>query len=198
VLVSSGAAVPAFVISAFCRCFYCKTSVVALPDDTRLIVSVLLFINARLVTSANGLPYAGQPGEHNFFAFGTGNKCQIMHQVAQNDRVNYRYHDYPKLVSGATGLGANLIDYFGGRDFPVIFGIVWVLVIIVVLMKLAAELIEIAYNHFAGQTAAIKPTVAKPPAKTGIPKGCLIFSLGLCAFVILIAVFGPLLAPNAK
>jgi ABC-type dipeptide/oligopeptide/nickel transport system permease subunit len=96
------------------------------------------------------------------------------------------------------GLGANLIDYFGGRDFPVIFGIVWVLVIIVILMKLAAELIEIAHNHFAGQTTAIKPTVAKPLAKTGIPKGCLIFSLGLCAFVILIAVFGPLLAPNAK
>jgi len=104
----------------------------------------------------------------------------------------------PNWFLAQRGLGANLIDYFGGRDFPVIFGIVWVLVIIVVLMKLAAELIEIAYNHFAGQTAAIKPTVAKPPAKTGIPKGCLIFSLGLCAFVILIAVFGPLLAPNAK
>ena len=96
------------------------------------------------------------------------------------------------------GLGARLISYLDRRDFPVIFGIVWVLVIIVVLAKLAAELIEIAFNHFTRKTAVIEPADVKPPLKTGIPKGWLIFSLGLCAFVIMVAVSVPLFAPDPK
>ena len=96
------------------------------------------------------------------------------------------------------GLGTSLISYLDRRDFPVIFGIVWVLVIIVVSAKLAAELIEIAYNHFAGRTAAIEPDAAKPAIKNAIPKGWLIFLLGLCAFVILVAIIGPLFAPDPK
>ena len=65
-----------------------------------------------------------------------------------------------------------------------------------VLVKLVAELIEIAYNHFTGQKALFEQVSEKPTVKKGIPKGWLMFSLGLCAFVILVAVFGPLLAPN--
>ena len=96
------------------------------------------------------------------------------------------------------GLGLLLIQRLASRDFPVIFGIVWVLVIIVVLAKLAAELIEIAYNHFTGQTAVIEPAAEKPAVKNGIPKGWLMFSLVFCALFLFLAVFGPLLAPNAK
>jgi len=96
------------------------------------------------------------------------------------------------------GLGARLTSYLDRRDFPVIFGIVWVLVIVVVLAKLAAELIEIAYNHFTRKTAVIEPADEKPPVKNAAPKGWLIFSLGLCAFVILVAIFGPLFAPDPK
>ena len=96
------------------------------------------------------------------------------------------------------GLGLLLIQRLASRDFPVIFGIVRVLVIIVVLVKLAAELIEIAYNHFTGQTDIIEPAAEKPAVKNGIPKGWLIFSLGLCALFILLAIFGPLLSPNTK
>jgi len=68
------------------------------------------------------------------------------------------------------GLGTSLISYLDRRDFPVVFGIVWVLVIIVVSAKLAAELIEIAYNHFAGRTAAIEPDAAKTGNKKRHPK----------------------------
>ena len=96
------------------------------------------------------------------------------------------------------GLGTRLISYLYRRDFPVIFGIVWVLAIIVVLAKLAAELVEISYNHFSGQTALTEPAAAKPRVKNTVPKGWLIFSLGLCAVVILVAIFGPLFAPDPK
>jgi hypothetical protein len=77
-------------------------------------------------------------------------------------------------------------------------GIVWVFVIIVVLVKLAAELIEIAYSHFTHQTTLIKTISEKPVVKNVVPSGWLIFSLGLCAFIVLVAVFGPLLAPNER
>ena len=67
-----------------------------------------------------------------------------------------------------------------------------------VLVKLIAELIEIAYRYFAQQTTLIEPVSEKPIVKHGIPKGWLIFSMGLCVFIVLLAVFGPLLAPNGN
>ena len=94
------------------------------------------------------------------------------------------------------GLDSLLINHLYNRDFPVFFGIIWVMVIIVVPVKLAAELIEIYYNYLTGQTALIAQVPEKPIVKKGIPMGWLIFSLGLCTFIILAAVFGPLLAPN--
>jgi peptide/nickel transport system permease protein len=96
------------------------------------------------------------------------------------------------------GLGSLLVNRVNNWDFPVIFGIVWVLVIIVVMVKLAAELIEIAYNHFTRQTTLIETVSEKPVVKNIIPKGWLIFSLGLCAFILLVAIFGPLLAHNGS
>ena len=55
------------------------------------------------------------------------------------------------------GLGSLLIARLTNRDFTVIFGIIWTFVIIVVVVKLIAELIEIAYNHSTKQTALIQP-----------------------------------------
>jgi ABC-type dipeptide/oligopeptide/nickel transport system permease subunit len=65
-------------------------------------------------------------------------------------------------------------------------------------MKLSSELIEIAYNHFTEQTPAIKATTERPAVKPGIRRRWLVFLLGLCAFILLVAVFGPLLAHNGS
>jgi streptogramin lyase/ABC-type dipeptide/oligopeptide/nickel transport system permease subunit len=198
VLVSSGAAVPAFVISAFVAVFIVKHQ--SSPYPTIPVLSLVFFCSLMPAWLLVQTGYRMLANRANTISLHLVQETSVRLCIRSLKMVGLIIVTtiIPNWFLVQRGLGANLIDYFGGRDFPVIFGIVWVLVIIVILMKLAAELIEIAHNHFAGQTTAIKPTVAKPLAKTGIPKGCLIFSLGLCAFVILIAVFGPLLAPNAK
>jgi len=101
-------------------------------------------------------------------------------------------------LTSQPGLSKELINSLGQFNYPVVFGIIWVFVVITVVVKLIAELIEIAYRYFAQQTTLIEPVSEKPIVKYGIPQGWLIFSLGLCAFIILLAVFGPLLAPNGN
>jgi len=199
VLVSSGAAVPAFIISAFVSIFILKHQSSSYP--TIPIVWLVFFCS---LMPAWLLVQTG----YRMLANRADNTISL-HLIQETSvRLCIRSLKMVGLIIVTTvipnwflaqrGLGANLIDYFGGRDFPVIFSIVWVLVIIVVVVKLAAELIEIVYNHFTGQTAIIEPAAEKPAVKTGIPKGWLIFSLGLCAFIFLVAVFGPLLAHNGS
>jgi len=101
-------------------------------------------------------------------------------------------------LTAQPGLGKELINSLGQFNYPMVFGITWVFVVITVVVKLIAELIEIAYRYFAQQTTIIEPVSEKPIVKHGMPKEWLIFSLGLCAFIILLAVFGPLLAPNGN
>ena len=101
-------------------------------------------------------------------------------------------------LTSQPGLSKELINSLGQFNYPVVFGITWVFVVITVVVKLIAELIEIAYRYFAQQTTLIEPVSEKPIVKHGIPKGWLIFSLGLCAFIVLLAVVGPLLAPNGN
>jgi peptide/nickel transport system permease protein len=101
-------------------------------------------------------------------------------------------------LTSQPGLSKELINSLGQFNYPMVFGITWVFVVITVVVKLIAELIEIAYRCFAQQTTIIEPVSEMPIVKYGIPQGWLIFSLGLCAFIILLAVFGPLLAPNGN
>ena len=101
-------------------------------------------------------------------------------------------------LTAQPGLGRELIENLGQFNYPVVFGITWVFVVITVVVKLIAELIEIAYRYFTQQTTLIEPVSEKPIVKYGIPQGWLIFSLVLCAFIIFLAVFGPLLAPNGN
>jgi len=199
VLVSSGAAIPAFVISTFVAVFVVKHQ--SSPYPTIPIVWLVFFCSlmpAWLLV---------QTGYH-MLANRADNTISL-HLVQETSvRLCIRSLKMVGLIIVTTiipnwfmaqrGLGANLIDYFGGRDFPVIFGIVWVFVIIVVLMKLSAELIEIAYKHFTEQTPAVKAITERPAVKPRIPKGCLIFSLGLCVFILLVVIFGPLLAHNVS
>jgi peptide/nickel transport system permease protein len=92
------------------------------------------------------------------------------------------------------GLGTLMVQALFQRDFPVVFGIAWVFVLIVVLAKLAADLIGIAYNHFGrppvpqheGELAATRVT---------IPRGWLVFCLVLVLASIMVAVVGPAFAP---
>jgi ABC-type dipeptide/oligopeptide/nickel transport system permease subunit len=101
-------------------------------------------------------------------------------------------------LTAQPGLGRELIDNLGQFNYSVVFGVTWVFVVITVVVKLIAELIEIAYRYFTQQTTLIEPVSEKPIVKYGIPQGWLIFSLVLCAFIIFLAVFGPLLAPNGN
>ena len=81
------------------------------------------------------------------------------------------------------------------RDFPEAFYIAWVSVIIVVLVKLVADLIEITYNRFSKRIQSTVSATEELPLKSAIPKGWLIFSLALVGVSILAAVVGPALAP---
>jgi ABC-type dipeptide/oligopeptide/nickel transport system permease subunit len=199
ILISGGASVPVFVISAFIAIYILQHE---LPPQHPVNFFLTAFYCALLPAwplVQSGYRLISNRGENT-------TPSQLAQQVSI--RLLIRTLKLTGLIIVTTimsgwflpqpGLGTRLIDYLNGRDFPVIFGIVWVLVVIVVLVKLAAELIEIIYNYFTAQTAAIEPADEKPPIKTGVPKGWLIFSLGLCAFVILVAVFGPLFTPDPK
>jgi len=93
------------------------------------------------------------------------------------------------------GLGSLLIQGLNTRDFPVTFGVAWVFVLIVVLVKLVAELIEIAYNHFGRPLVSSEHTEEQVAPWGTIPMGWLFFSLALVLISIVVAVVGPVFAP---
>ena len=198
VLVSTGAAIPLFALGAFITVLILKHE--PLPPQPSFFGAAFFcsLLPAWLLVQTGYGILSNRPENSSFL--------KLMPQIGV--RLFIRSLKLVGLIIVANivagwfltqqGLGLLLIQRLASRDFPVIFGIVWILVIIVVLVKLAAELIEIAYNHFTGQTNVIEPPAEKPSVKNGIPKGWLIFSLGLCALFIFLAVFEPLLAPNAK
>lgn len=100
-------------------------------------------------------------------------------------------------LTAQPGLGREFYDSFIERDYPVIFGIAWFFVIIVTVMNLAADLIRIVCRRFITKTGT-PVTTEKPIGTNGIHSGWQVFCLGLCAFLLLVAVFGPLLAHNGN
>ena len=199
ILVSGGASVPVFVISAFIAIYILQHEPPPQHPVSFFLTAFYCALLPAWLLVQTGYRLISNRGENT-------SPSQTAQQVAI--RLLIRVLKLTGLIIVTTimagwllaqpGLGTSLISYLDRRDFPVVFGIVWVLVIIVVSAKLAAELIEIAYNHFAGRTAAIEQDAAKPAIKNAIPKGWLIFLLGLCAFVILVAIIGPLFAPDPK
>ncbi len=93
------------------------------------------------------------------------------------------------------GLGRLFISSIFMRDFPVVFGIAWVFAVIVVLVKLVAGLVEIAYNHFGNPVTSPAEVDEDKSLRLAIPKGWLIFCLVLTGISILAAIATPLLAP---
>jgi len=93
------------------------------------------------------------------------------------------------------GLGRLFISAVNQRDLPVLFGVTWVFVLIVVLVKMVADLIEIAYNHFGKQAAPSEQVGEQAAPRIRIPRGWLFFSLALVLISIVVAVVGPVFAP---
>jgi peptide/nickel transport system permease protein len=99
------------------------------------------------------------------------------------------------LTTPLAGFPRLLIDSVNRQDFPIIFGIAWACAIIVVLFKLAADLIEIIYRHFWHPPASTDNTPL--PSRTFVVPKWLIFSaLGLVVVSLIIAVAAPLIAPH--
>lgn len=98
-------------------------------------------------------------------------------------------------IFAVPGLGRLLIESLVKRDYPVVFGIVWVFVLIVVLVKLAAELLEIAYNHFGRPPVSSEHSEEPEVPCITIPRGWLIFCLVLVFVSIMVAIVGPAFAP---
>jgi peptide/nickel transport system permease protein len=92
------------------------------------------------------------------------------------------------------GLGRLLYESAFTRDFPLMFGVAWFFVLVVVLVKLAAELIEIVYNHFSQPPLPISGTEEQAPRQR-ILTGWLIFCLVFVFISIMVAVLGPNFAP---
>jgi len=92
------------------------------------------------------------------------------------------------------GFGTLLIQSLSTRDFPVIFSIIWIFVLIVVLVKLIADLIEIVYNH--SDMSINEETVDEESSlKSALPKRWVIACMVMLGIILLVAVFGPMLAP---
>jgi len=98
-------------------------------------------------------------------------------------------------IFAGPGLGRLLMESLNRRDFPVVFGVLWVFVVMVVLVKLAAELIEIAYNHFGRPPVATEHREESALPRITIPRGWLIFCLVLVFVSIMLAIVGPAFAP---
>ncbi|MFC1946830.1 hypothetical protein ACFLXY_02790 [Chloroflexota bacterium] len=92
-------------------------------------------------------------------------------------------------------LGSVLKDSLLMRDFPVIFAVTWIFAIIIVMAKLAADLIEIEYERLLDRDESEGEIEAAKPRLSPVPGGWLLFCLILTGISVLIALFGPLLAP---
>lgn len=92
------------------------------------------------------------------------------------------------------GFGTLFRQSLTTRDFPVVFSIVWTFIIVVVLVKLTADLIEIAYNH-SGVSINEDKVDEESPLKFALSKGCVITCMALAGITLLVAIFGPMLAP---
>ncbi len=97
------------------------------------------------------------------------------------------------LSSSLSGMGRTLVDAVNLRDFPIVFGITWTFIVTVVLVKLAAELIEITYNHFSHRERKEEPAVE---TVTGlrILRWFLITSLVLVAISVIVGIVAPFIA----
>jgi peptide/nickel transport system permease protein len=99
------------------------------------------------------------------------------------------------LSSTLSGMGRIFVDAVSMRDYPVISGIVWTIIVIVVMVKLAVDLIEITYNHFKRQAGEEQIVTPSPAGGFRIPRWLLVTCLSLVAVSLIISIAAPLIAP---
>jgi peptide/nickel transport system permease protein len=93
------------------------------------------------------------------------------------------------------GVGRLVEASFGMRDFPLMFRDAWSLATVVVLVKLAADVIELTYDRFSKTQVSAEPPDEGSPLRFAVPKAWLILSLGLVGLSVLVAAAAPALAP---
>lgn len=99
------------------------------------------------------------------------------------------------VVTSSVGIGGLLITGTRTRDFPVVFRMAWILVVIVTLAKLVASLAEIVFRRITNAQFGPELDEKQLRQSAAVPKGWLVFSLGLVAVLILVAMVGPFAAP---
>jgi ABC-type dipeptide/oligopeptide/nickel transport system permease subunit len=199
VLISAGASIPVFVMGALFLFYFSRLQ--PQPSHSNIIFWSAFFCSMPLawllVQTGHGIltnQTENISGLKQIWHVGIGLFIRLLKLIGLVIVITI----FAVHLTSQPGLSKELINSLGQFNYPVVFGIIWVFVVITVVVKLIAELIEIAYRYFAQQTTLIEPVSEKPIVKYGIPQGWLVFSLGLCAFIILLAVFGPLLAPNGN
>jgi ABC-type dipeptide/oligopeptide/nickel transport system permease subunit len=199
VLISAGASIPVFVMGALFLFYFSRLQ--PQPSHSNIIFWSAFFCSMPLawllVQTGHGIltnQTENISGLKQIWHVGIGLFIRLLKLIGLVIVITI----FAVHLTSQPGLSKELINSLGQFNYPVVFGIIWVFVVITVVVKLIAELIEIAYRYFAQQPTLIEPVSEKPIVKYGIPQGWLVFSLGLCAFIILLAVFGPLLAPNGN
>ena len=99
------------------------------------------------------------------------------------------------MLAGAAPLGNLLMDSLSSMDLPVAFRVAWYFAVAVVVVKLAADLIEIACRPAGAIPGPQTPGETRDRLRTAIPKGWLIFCFILVFVSVMVAVIGPALAP---
>jgi peptide/nickel transport system permease protein len=99
------------------------------------------------------------------------------------------------MGSTTGGLGRLIYISVLTADYPVVLEVAWIIVLIIVITKLVAELIEIAYKSLCRQPVSIEQTPEQEPRGKSIPRGWLIFSLALVLVLVVIGLIMPLFAP---
>jgi len=89
------------------------------------------------------------------------------------------------------GLGRLFVSSVSMRDFPVLFGVSFTLVIVVALSKLVGDLIEIAHNYYSPPLGSQEQISIAVKTKTGIPKIWVILSLIFAGVTMLVVLVGP-------
>ena len=199
VLISAGASIPVFVMGALFLFYFSRLQ--PQPSHSNIIFWSAFFCSMPLawlmVQTGHGIltnQTENISGLKQIWHVGIGLFIRLLKLIGLVIVITI----FAVHLTSQPGLSKELINSLGQFNYPVVFGIIWVFVVITVLVKLIAELIEIVYKYFTGPTTSTEPVSEKLIVKHGIPKGWLIFSLGLCAFIILLAIFGPLLAPNGN
>ena len=100
-----------------------------------------------------------------------------------------------EVVLAIPGLGRLIISSLYSRDFPILFGAIWVFVPFVILTKLVADLVSITYQHFAKKWNSTFSTNDEKPADNRVPKAWMIICLVLVAISLIVAIFASVLAP---